>query len=228
MSTRLLAHWLMLSLVLLMVCLTRTEAHRSGCHRWHSCPSDHGTSTCGDLGSCRPCPDNAYGQAGRARTAAPQPPAQTTPPPTRPATPPPTAAPSLTQPLTGRVTQIIDGDTIEVDLQGRRERVRDIAIDTAEPKHPTRGVEPYGPEATVANRRFVQGRMVRLEFDVQPRDQYGRLLASVDVGEVMVHAELVCQGYALLSTVPPNVTHEALFVRLQREARATTRGVWGP
>jgi micrococcal nuclease len=70
--------------------------------------------------------------------------------------------------------------------------------------------------------------MVRLELDVQPRDQYGRLLAYVYVGEVVVNAELVRQGYALLSTVPPNVTHEALFVRLQREAREARRGLWGP
>jgi hypothetical protein len=44
---------LMLSLVLLMACFTSIEAHRSGCHRWHSCPSDHGSYTCGDLGYCR-------------------------------------------------------------------------------------------------------------------------------------------------------------------------------
>jgi micrococcal nuclease len=115
-----------------------------------------------------------------------------------------------------------------VELQGRRERVRYLGIDTPETKHPTRGVEPYGPEAAEANRRLVQGRLVRLEFDVQPRDQYGRLLAYVYVGEVMVNAELVRQGYALLSTYPPNVTHEALFVRLQREAREAKRGLWGP
>jgi hypothetical protein len=50
----------LVSLLLLTAVLTRTEAHRSGCHRWHSCPSDHGTYTCGDLGYCSQCPDNAY------------------------------------------------------------------------------------------------------------------------------------------------------------------------
>ncbi len=43
------------------------EAHRSGCHRWHSCPSDRGTYTCGDLGYCSQCPDNRYCLAGRPR-----------------------------------------------------------------------------------------------------------------------------------------------------------------
>ena len=40
-------------------------AHRSGCHRWHSCPSDRGTYTCGDLGYCGQCPDNQYCKSGR-------------------------------------------------------------------------------------------------------------------------------------------------------------------
>ena len=53
MSDQPLGYRLMLSLVLPMACLTSTEAHRSRCHRWHSCPSDRGTYTCGDLGYCR-------------------------------------------------------------------------------------------------------------------------------------------------------------------------------
>jgi hypothetical protein len=53
MSDQPLGYRLMRSLVLPMACLTSTEAHRSGCHRWHSCSSDHGTYTCGDLGYCR-------------------------------------------------------------------------------------------------------------------------------------------------------------------------------
>jgi hypothetical protein len=60
MSPQQLIHRLMLSLILLTAILTSTEAHRSGCHRWHSCPSDHGTYTCGDLGYCSQCPDSAY------------------------------------------------------------------------------------------------------------------------------------------------------------------------
>jgi hypothetical protein len=60
------------------------HAHRSGCHRWHSCPSDHGTYTCGDLGHCSACPDNHYcthgspksGNAPSSRTASPNLPSQ--------------------------------------------------------------------------------------------------------------------------------------------------------
>src|SRR5213594_3266541 len=43
------------------------HAHRSGCHRWHSCPSDHGTYECGDTGHCSQCSDNRYCLAGQAR-----------------------------------------------------------------------------------------------------------------------------------------------------------------
>lgn len=47
-------------------------AHRSGCHRWHSCPSDHGTYECGDLGRCGGCPDNRYCELGKPRRQAKQ------------------------------------------------------------------------------------------------------------------------------------------------------------
>jgi micrococcal nuclease len=74
----------------------------------------------------------------------------------------------------------------------------------------------------------VDGQRVRLELDAQVRDQYGRLLAYVWVGNVMVNAELVRRGYAQVMTIPPNVKHAALFVRLQREAREAGRGLWAP
>src|SRR5258705_539623 len=48
------------SLWMLLSAVTAAEAHRSGCHRWHSCPSDHGAYVCGDLGHCSGCPDNEY------------------------------------------------------------------------------------------------------------------------------------------------------------------------
>jgi micrococcal nuclease len=108
-----------------------------------------------------------------------------------------------------------------------RERVRYIGINTPETKHPTRGVEPYGPEAATANTRLVAGHTVRLEFDVQQRDKYGRLLAYVYVGDTMINAELVRQGFAQVATFPPNVRYQERFLQLQREARDAGRGLWG-
>jgi micrococcal nuclease len=129
-------------------------------------------------------------------------------------------------PLEGTVVRIVDGDTIHVKVGERVEKVRYIGMNTPEVHHPTRGEEPGGREATEANRRLVAGKRVRLETDVQARDRYGRLLAYVWVGDVMVNAELVRQGYAQVMTVPPNVRHQELFVKLQREAREAGRGLW--
>ena len=56
-----------ISVLLCLATSSVVSAHRSGCHRWHSCPSDHGTYTCGDLGYCSGCPDNQYCLQGSPR-----------------------------------------------------------------------------------------------------------------------------------------------------------------
>ncbi len=124
------------------------------------------------------------------------------------------------------VLHVVDGDTIHVQCGARVEKVRYIGIDAPEIHHPIWGEEPGGRAAAALNRRLVGGRHVRLELDVRARDQYGRLLAYVWVGDRMVNAELVRLGYAQVMTVPPNVRHQALFVKLQAEARAAGRGLW--
>jgi len=124
------------------------------------------------------------------------------------------------------VVRVVDGDTIHVKLWERVEKVRYIGVNTPETHHPTRGEEPGGREAAEMNRRLVAGQRVRLELDVRARDRHGRLLAYVWVGDLMVNAELVRLGYAQVMTVPPNVKHQELFVKLQREARDAGRGLW--
>src|SRR5687767_12811165 len=79
------------------------------------------------------------------------------------------------------VVSVTDGDTIEVLLGGRAEDVRYIGIDTPE-VDPSIGVECFGAEASALNRRLVSGRTVRLVFDDELRDRYGRLLAYVYAG----------------------------------------------
>jgi micrococcal nuclease len=128
--------------------------------------------------------------------------------------------------LEGAVVRVVDGDTIHVRIGTRIEKVRYIGVNTPEVHHPTRGEEPGGRTALELNRRLVAGRSVRLELDVQERDRYGRLLAYVWVGNLMVNAELVRRGYAQVMTVPPNVRYQDLFLRLQREAREAGRGLW--
>ena len=128
--------------------------------------------------------------------------------------------------LGGPVVRVVDGDTIHVRIDAGVEKVRYIGVNTPEVHHPTKGEEPGGREAAEVNRRLIEGKTVRLELDVRERDRYGRLLAYVWVGDVMVNAELVRLGYAQVMTVPPNVRYQQLFLKLQREAREAGRGLW--
>lgn len=126
--------------------------------------------------------------------------------------------------LAAVVQRVVDGDTV---VLAGGERVRYIGVDTPELHHPRRPVEWYAREAKEFNRRLVAGKRVRLELDVQKRDRYRRLLAYVYLEDgTFVNAELLRQGYAQLLTIPPNVQHADLFVRLQREAREAGRGLW--
>lgn len=129
--------------------------------------------------------------------------------------------------LSAPVVRVVDGDTIRIRIGEQEEVVRYIGMDTPETVDPRRPVEVFGEAAAVKNRELVEGRVVRLYFDVQRRDRYGRLLAYVCVGETFVNAELLRQGFALLMTVPPNIRFVEMFVRLQQEARDAGRGLWG-
>ena len=135
----------------------------------------------------------------------------------------PASAASL---LDGTVVRVVDGDTIEVRIARATEKVRYIGVNTPELHHRTKGAEPGGREASRINHELVAGKRVRLELDVRSRDRYGRLLAYVWVEDMMVNAELVRRGYAQVMTVPPNVRYQDLFLKLQRDARETGRGLW--
>jgi micrococcal nuclease len=125
------------------------------------------------------------------------------------------------------VTRVVDGDTIEVRLSGRTEDVRYIGVDTPETVKPGAPVECYGPEAHDFNERLVDDETVRLDFDSERRDVYGRLLAYVRVGNEFVNAELVRKGYATTLTIPPNDRFAERFAQLQRESSAAGLGLWG-
>lgn len=125
---------------------------------------------------------------------------------------------------------VIDGDTIDATVDGRRQRVRLIGIDTPETKKENTPVECYGPEATAfAQSLLPKGTALYLERDVVGRDDYGRLLAYVYRADdrVFINSEMVRQGFARLLTVPPNVSHVDDFIAVNREARTAKRGLWG-
>jgi len=114
---------------------------------------------------------------------------------------------------TVQVVRVIDGDTIQVCcIFGDRVKVRYIGINTPETKHPTKGVERYGKEASEANRKLVDGKTVSLKFDVEQRDRYGRLLAYVYLEDgTIANAWLLDYDFAQVMTVPQNAT---LFKRV--------------
>jgi len=144
-----------------------------------------------------------------------------------PTTAPPTPPKVLTTDMQeAEVIKVVDGDTIDVLVDGVEQRVRYILVDTPETKHPTKGVEPYGPEASEANRQLVEGQRVWLEKDVSDTDRYGRLLRYVYVGELMVNEELLRRGMARVSTFPPDVKYADRFLAVQRKAQAVGEGLW--
>ena len=80
---------------------------------------------------------------------------------------------------------------------------------------------------SVFNTKLVSGKEILVEFDVQTRDKYGRLLGYVFLPDgTFVNAELVKQGYAKVYTYPPNVKYVSLFRKLQAEAVKQRRGLW--
>jgi len=128
----------------------------------------------------------------------------------------------------GKVTRVVDGDTIHVDLGGTDETVRYIGIDTPESVKPGTPVQCFAKKASERNRQLLEGSDVKLVFDVDRRDRYGRLLAYVyraDDG-TFVNAALVRDGYARTLTVPPNVRYADRFAKLQTQAREHDRGLW--
>ena len=135
------------------------------------------------------------------------------------------------------VRRVVDGDTLE--LQGG-ERVRLIGIDTPEvheseklhrdarrSRQDIRAIKAMGERSWEFTKGLAEGKAVRLEFDVEKRDRYGRFLAYVYLADgTFLNAKIVEGGYASLMTFPPNVKYANLFLRLYREARQNRRGLW--
>ena len=96
------------------------------------------------------------------------------------------------------IVAVVDGDTAKIEFEGETISMRIIGIDTPETVHPSRPVEPYGPEATVRARELLEGKTVTLEYDADPDHdrfgRYGRLLVYLrledgsDFGKLMVEA----------------------------------------
>lgn len=135
------------------------------------------------------------------------------------------------------VRRVVDGDTIQLE---NRERVRLIGIDTPEmhdsdklyrdsrkSSQDPEVIKGLGRQSYQFTKSLVEGKRVKLEFDLERQDKYKRLLAYVYLKDgTFVNAEIVQQGYASLMTIPPNVKYADLFLKLYQEARKNQRGLW--
>lgn len=125
------------------------------------------------------------------------------------------------------VNRVVDGDTVEVQMGDREEDVRYIGVDTPETVKPEEPVQCFGPEASDFNHRLVEQKWVRLVFDEDRRDVYGRLLAYVYLEGRFVNAELVRRGFARTLRIPPNDRFARPLKRLEIAAARAGRGLWG-
>jgi micrococcal nuclease len=122
-----------------------------------------------------------------------------------------------------QVTRVIDGDTL---LLSDGDKVRLIGVDTPELYHPLKLVQYFAREASEFTREMVEGKKVRLEYDWQKRDKYGRLLAYVYLEDgTLLNSEIIRQGYGFAYTKYPFRYLEE-FRQYQREARENGRGLW--
>jgi micrococcal nuclease len=144
----------------------------------------------------------------------------------------------------GTVVRAVDGDTLEVRLDGeqRTEDVRLIGVDTPETVKPDTPVQCFGPQASAFQHRVAEGRRVRLVTGVEPRDVYDRLLTYVYLlpparlsdnsqrpaqRERFLNAELLRRGLARTLAIPPNIRFAERFAALERRAARAGRGLWG-
>jgi micrococcal nuclease len=122
------------------------------------------------------------------------------------------------------VQSVVDGDTL---LLANHARVRLIGADTPETVKPNHPVEPWGLEASEFTRQFVAGQQVRLEFDRERLDKYGRFLAYVWVGDRMLNEELIRAGLARAELqYHYSSSMKTRFRHAEAEAKSAGRGIW--
>jgi micrococcal nuclease len=138
--------------------------------------------------------------------------------------------PAALAPDQGTVVGLIDGDTIDITIQDKRERVRVLGVDTPETKKPDVPVQCFGPEASAFTaEQFPVGTVVDLLRDEEARDGYGRLLAAVrrHSDGFDLSLELVRGGYAKVLVIKPNIAQQDALNTAQDEARRLGKGLWG-
>ncbi|MDQ1005092.1 micrococcal nuclease [Neobacillus niacini] len=126
------------------------------------------------------------------------------------------------------VVQIIDGDTIKVNVNGKMETVRYLLIDTPESKNPKTCVQLYAKEAFLRNSELVKSGKLTLEFEQEnTRDAYGRLLAYVFVDGKSIQGTLLREGYARVAYIMnPPYTYLETFRKEENLAKREKINIW--
>ena len=129
-----------------------------------------------------------------------------------------------------KVSKITDGDTFYVTTSSSEKyKIRLIGIDSPETRNVGVKVrkEYFGTEAKILVTQLLKNKKVKLTFDVQKTDRYGRVLAYVYLENgIFLNQYLVEKGYAVVSTFPPNVKFVEVFTKAEKSARNKKLGLW--
>ena len=154
-------------------------------------------------------------------------PTSTPPSPTPP--PAPTVAPVKVGPLTlAKVVHVVDGATIDVEIDGRVFRVKYLGIELPDMVGPEADSPSLDERALEFNRFHVQGQTVDLEKDPVANDTSGLLLRYVYVSGEMVNKALLTNGYATVAPFPADFRHKTAFAVEEESAKRSRRGIWSP
>ena len=168
----------------------------------------------------QPAIEDPTSTAEPATTNTPTPTPTYTPLPAVPAIPEADCIPRVTDGEFATVSNVVNGHTIDVLIEGVNFQVRYIGVDTPEVG------EPYFSQVASQNAGLVEGKTVTLLRDVSHTDEDGRLLRYVLSGNQFVNYELVRQGFAMASTSPPDVACSMTFVEAQNQAVSEGAGLW--
>ncbi len=132
------------------------------------------------------------------------------------------------QPGLYKVARFVDGDTIDVNMNGKIETIRMIGIDTPETHKPNTPVQCYGPEAADYTKKLIGNQKVRLEADPlnTNRDRYDRLLRYVYLADgTLLEQKLISEGYGFAYTYFPS-SKSLEFNAYEQTAKASGKGLW--
>ncbi|MGR9050774.1 thermonuclease family protein [Halobacillus faecis] len=125
------------------------------------------------------------------------------------------------------VTNVVDGDTIDIMIDGREERVRLLLVDTPETVHPDKPVQPFGPEASNFAKEKLSGKEIRFEYDGPKRDHYDRLLGYVWVNGENFNQHLLEKGLARYAyEYDPPYALSASMKNAETRAKQQGKGIW--